>query len=108
MLEAEAKANNIFLIGGSFPERDGEKLYNTSLSFGPDGAILGKHRKVRAAPSPIAKICLGLAVPNLVHFFAPPFICLFRSFFLSFAEESSCETDRCALLWSRVGSPVRY
>ena len=31
---------------GSFPEKDGGKLYNTSLSFGPTGALLGKHRKI--------------------------------------------------------------
>jgi hypothetical protein len=35
-----------FLPKGSFPERDNDRLYNTSLSFGPDGRLLAKHRKV--------------------------------------------------------------
>jgi hypothetical protein len=46
MLAEEAKANKVWLVGGSFPEQDGQKLYNTSLSFNPDGNIVGKHRKV--------------------------------------------------------------
>jgi len=46
MLQQAAKSNNVYLIGGSIPEKQGDKLYNTSLSFGPDGTLLGKHRKV--------------------------------------------------------------
>ncbi|KAI0913991.1 carbon-nitrogen hydrolase [Ustulina deusta] len=46
-MAAEAK---VFLVGGSIPEaeeRDGaKKYYNTSLVFGPDGALLATHRKV--------------------------------------------------------------
>lgn len=40
---------NIFslLFKGSIPEEDGGKLYNTCTVFGPDGAMLAKHRKVR-------------------------------------------------------------
>ena len=37
---------NVYLIGGSIPEREGDKLYNTSLTFGPDGSLLGKYRKM--------------------------------------------------------------
>jgi len=46
MLREVAKENKIYLIGGSIPERDGDKLYNTSLSVGPDGNTLGLHRKI--------------------------------------------------------------
>ncbi|KAI1128815.1 carbon-nitrogen hydrolase [Nemania abortiva] len=51
-MAAEAK---VFLVGGSIPEvekgkgKEGEeekKYYNTSLIFGPDGALLASHRKV--------------------------------------------------------------
>ncbi|KAI1816316.1 carbon-nitrogen hydrolase [Poronia punctata] len=45
-MAAEAK---VFLVGGSIPEAeedDGKKYYNTSLIFGPDGALLASHRKV--------------------------------------------------------------
>ncbi|MDR0519499.1 MAG: carbon-nitrogen hydrolase family protein [Clostridiales Family XIII bacterium] len=41
-----AKGNGIYLIGGSIPERDGDKLYNTSFIFDPSGGLIGKHRKV--------------------------------------------------------------
>jgi len=46
MLADQAQLHHIYLIAGSFPERDGEKLYNTSLVFDPKGDIICKHRKV--------------------------------------------------------------
>mmetsp|Transcript_28063 Transcript_28063/g.31199 ORF Transcript_28063/g.31199 Transcript_28063/m.31199 type:complete len:276 (+) Transcript_28063:23-850(+) len=46
MLKAAAISNSIYLIGGSIPERVGDKLYNTSLIYGPKGDLLGKHRKI--------------------------------------------------------------
>ena len=36
----------IYLIGGSIPELDGDKVYNTSFSFDRSGNVIGKHRKV--------------------------------------------------------------
>ncbi|CAH0479789.1 unnamed protein product [Peronospora belbahrii] len=37
----------IYLVGGSIPEKDAAgKVYNTSVIFTPEGEILGKHRKV--------------------------------------------------------------
>eukprot|EP00076_Gallus_gallus_P008817 XP_004938306.3 omega-amidase NIT2 isoform X2 [Gallus gallus] len=45
-LSAVAKECSIYLVGGSIPEEDGGKLYNTCTVFGPDGAILAKHRKI--------------------------------------------------------------
>ncbi|KAH7086356.1 carbon-nitrogen hydrolase [Paraphoma chrysanthemicola] len=43
-----AKEANVYLVGGSIPERDDSKkeLYNTSLTFGPTGELLATHRKV--------------------------------------------------------------
>ncbi|RKD30569.1 carbon-nitrogen hydrolase family protein [Thermohalobacter berrensis] len=42
-----AKEKNIYLIGGSIPERDKEgNIYNTSYTFDNKGNILGRHRKV--------------------------------------------------------------
>lgn len=43
-----AKANNVYVIGGSIPERDLDtgKLYNTSVVVSPQGEIVAKHRKV--------------------------------------------------------------
>lgn len=36
------------LVGGSIPETSDDKLYNTCCIYGPDGNLLGKHRKVTA------------------------------------------------------------
>ena len=36
----------IYLVGGSIPELDDDKVYNTSFSFDKSGNIIGKHRKV--------------------------------------------------------------
>lgn len=45
-----AKEANVYLVGGSIPERDTTKeetkLYNTSLTFNPKGELLATHRKV--------------------------------------------------------------
>lgn len=43
-----AKKHGIFLVGGSIPElsEDDNRIFNTSLTFSPDGAIIAKHRKV--------------------------------------------------------------
>lgn len=41
-----AKENNIFLIGGSIPEQDNGKLYNTCTVYNPNGDMIAKHRKV--------------------------------------------------------------
>lgn len=36
----------IYLIGGSIPEIEDDKVYNTSFSFDKEGNIIGRHRKV--------------------------------------------------------------
>ncbi|KAG8450368.1 hypothetical protein GDO86_002860 [Hymenochirus boettgeri] len=46
MLSDVAKECGIYLIGGSIPEEDSGKLYNTCAVYGPDGRLLVKHRKV--------------------------------------------------------------
>jgi len=46
VLKKSAKENSIHLIGGSIPEREGDRLYNTCVICGPDGQVLAKHRKV--------------------------------------------------------------
>jgi nitrilase len=40
-----ARAHGVFVVMGAI-ERDGGTLYCTALYFGPDGSLLGKHRKV--------------------------------------------------------------
>lgn len=46
MLSEEAKKNNMYIIGGSIPELEGDKVYNTSYIFDREGTLIGKHRKV--------------------------------------------------------------
>jgi hypothetical protein len=41
-----ARTLQITVVGGSIPERSGDKLYNTCCIFGSDGKLKGKHRKV--------------------------------------------------------------
>lgn len=44
-LSAAAASAGVHLHGGSIVERDGDRLFNTSLLFGPDGTLLGTYRK---------------------------------------------------------------
>jgi predicted amidohydrolase len=41
-----ARQNAVTLIGGSFPEADGDRIFNTSFVFSPDGRQIARHRKV--------------------------------------------------------------
>lgn len=40
-----AEENNIYLVGGSIPEIENDKVYNTSFIFDRKGSLIGKHRK---------------------------------------------------------------
>lgn len=42
-----AQKSGVTLVGGSVPERDNDKLYNTCLVFNKDGQIVAKHRWVQ-------------------------------------------------------------
>lgn len=49
-LSAIAKELNIYLLGGSIPERDSDNpkiLYNTATVWSPNGEMIAKHRKVK-------------------------------------------------------------
>lgn len=45
MADAAAKAG-VWLIAGSVPEQDGDRLYNTSYVFSPSGELIAAHRKM--------------------------------------------------------------
>jgi nitrilase len=45
-LRALAIHNGIFVHGGSIGERDGDRLYNTTLVFSPEGRELARYRKI--------------------------------------------------------------
>lgn len=46
MLSEVASILKVTIVGGSIPERSGDKLYNTCCVFGTDGQLKAKHRKV--------------------------------------------------------------
>ncbi|KAI6150882.1 carbon-nitrogen hydrolase [Pisolithus tinctorius] len=47
MLSSAAKEANIWLVGGSIPERDADnKFYKTCTVYSPTGALVAMHRKV--------------------------------------------------------------
>lgn len=45
-LSGLAKKLKIFVAGGSIPELDGKKVYNTATVFDPHGRLVARHRKV--------------------------------------------------------------
>ncbi|KAF6144798.1 hypothetical protein GIB67_036261 [Kingdonia uniflora] len=46
MLSEAARTLQITIVGGSIPERSGDRLYNTCCVFGKDGKLKAKHRKI--------------------------------------------------------------
>lgn len=40
-----ARANGVYLIGGTFPEREGQRLFNTCFVFDRQGNQIARHRK---------------------------------------------------------------
>ncbi|KAH9805124.1 Omega-amidase [Citrus sinensis] len=46
MLSEVARLLKITIVGGSIPERSGDRLYNTCCVFGSDGKLIAKHRKI--------------------------------------------------------------
>lgn len=58
-LASMARQNQIYLIGGSIPEADGDNLYNTCTIWGPAGDLIGKHRKVHL---------FDVNIPGKIHF----------------------------------------
>lgn len=46
MASEVARIANVYLCAGSIPELDGDKVYNSSFFFSPEGKILARHRKL--------------------------------------------------------------
>ncbi|EFN76982.1 Nitrilase-like protein 2 [Harpegnathos saltator] len=45
-LSEAARRNSIYVIAGTIPEREDDKLYNTCTVWGPDGKLVAKYRKI--------------------------------------------------------------
>jgi len=68
-LGAAARAHGLHLVIGVV-ERDGRTLYCTALFFGPDGALLGKHRKVM--PTAMERLIWGFGDGSTLGVVATP------------------------------------
>uniref|UniRef100_A0A667Y2T9 omega-amidase n=1 Tax=Myripristis murdjan TaxID=586833 RepID=A0A667Y2T9_9TELE len=102
LLSEAAKENNVYLVGGSIPEEDGGKLYNSCPVFGPDGQLMLKHRKIHL---------FDIDVPGKIRFqesetLSPgSSLSVFetrerssQSFLLPFSLSDQTETRRCCQL----------
>jgi nitrilase len=67
--EAAREAGAYVSVGVN--ERDGATLYNTQLYFGPDGALLGKHRKLM--PTGGERLVWGMGDGSTLPVFDTPF-----------------------------------
>jgi nitrilase len=67
--EAAREAGAYVSVGVN--ERDGGTLYNTQLYFGPDGALLGKHRKLM--PTGGERLVWGMGDGSTLPVFDTPF-----------------------------------
>ncbi len=65
-----ARSNGIFLVIGVI-ERDGGTLYCSVLFFSPDGALLGKHRKIM--PTGSERLVWGFGDGSTLPVFQTPF-----------------------------------
>ncbi|KAK8741022.1 hypothetical protein OTU49_002452 [Cherax quadricarinatus] len=45
-LSTVAKKFGLYIVGGSIPERDEDKVYNTCTVWGPQGDMIAKYRKI--------------------------------------------------------------
>ena len=77
-LSSIAKENKIILIGGSIPEIENDKIYNTSFIFNPEGKQISFHRKMHLFDIDIKggqsfKESESLTAGNSVNIFNTPF-----------------------------------
>jgi len=45
-IREKAVSNRVYIHSGSFPEKEGREVYNTSLVFDPNGNLIAKYRKI--------------------------------------------------------------
>ena len=65
-LSAIARENHVILIGGSFPESDGGRLYNSCFIFDENGQQIGRHRKVHLFDVDVAANGFDAIIPEML------------------------------------------
>lgn len=106
VLSDVAKEYGVHLIGGSIPEEDGGKFYNTCTVFAPNGSMLLKYRKIHLFDIDVpGKICFResetLSPGNKLCTFDTPYckIGIGVCYDLRFAELAQIYTKKgCQLL----------
>ena len=65
-LSKMAKDNNIILVGGSMPERDGDKLFNTCFVFDNKGKQIARHctKQTATMVNSVMASSFGLNLPS--------------------------------------------
>ena len=56
-MSAWARESGVILVGGSIPEREGERLYNTCFVFDEKGRQIARHRKVHLFDVDLPGMC---------------------------------------------------
>ncbi|CAK9014427.1 unnamed protein product [Durusdinium trenchii] len=57
-----AREHKVWIFGGSLPELEGDKVYNTTLVLNPEGGIVAKHRKVHLFDIDVAATATRAAI----------------------------------------------
>ena len=67
MLSQLSRNLNITIVGGSIPERSGDRIFNTCCVFGTDGNLKAKHRKVLLLSFQFLLLCVCVSVYMVIH-----------------------------------------
>ena len=74
MLSRTARELGLWLVGGSLPELDDGRVYNTSFVFDPQGVCVARHRKMHLFDTPWGRmgrcICVDLRFEELCRVMA--------------------------------------
>ena len=74
MLSRTARELGLWLVGGSLPELEAGRVYNTSFVFDPQGACVARHRKMHLFDTPWGRmglcICFDLRFEELCRVMA--------------------------------------
>lgn len=71
-----ARSQRVWLVGGSVPEREGDRIYNSAFVFNPEGQLMARHRKAHLfdveLPNMIFKESATLVAGNDITLFSTP------------------------------------
>ncbi|KAL5995383.1 hypothetical protein ACLOJK_025442 [Asimina triloba] len=98
MLSEVASRRQITIVGGSIPERSGDRLYNTCCVLGTDGKLKAKHRKIHLFDIDIPGKITFKESKTLTAGETPTIVDTDRDFMLEWVPSSDKE-DLCRVLY---------